>query len=136
MARRRCYRSKQQPTPEQTAARRPVLKKNKPHTNKPRNAYARAKWLALGAMAVLAALLNRVLHDWIAALHLAVVIVFTLITVGLAVHTLIVAIINRSRRNGEDPGGSGGGPGGPGRGPDDPEITDPVGYRDDFGLAA
>lgn len=113
-----------------------MLKKNKPHTNKPRNAYARAKWLALGAMAVLAALLNMVLHDWIAALHLAVVIVFTLITVGLAVHTLIVAIINRSRRNGEDPGGSGGGPGGPERGPDDPEVTDPVGYRDDFGLAA
>ena len=51
-----------------------MLKKNKPHTNKPRNAYARAKWLALGAMAVLAALLNRVLHDWIASLHLAVVI--------------------------------------------------------------
>ena len=113
-----------------------MLKKNKPHRNKPRNAYARAKWLALGAMALLAALLNRVLHDWIASLHLAVVIVFTLITVGLAVHTLIVAIINRSRRNGEDPGGSGGGPGGPERGPDDPEITDPIGYRDDFGLAA
>ena len=108
-------------------------------SDKPTNPYARAKWLALGSMAGLAALLNMVLRDWIASLHLAVVIVFTLITVGLAVHTLIVAVAGRSRRNGEEPGGSGGGPGGsggPGRGPADPEGADPLGYQDVFGLAA
>jgi uncharacterized membrane protein len=107
--------------------------------NKPRTACAWAKWLALGSMGVVAALLNVVLHDWIASLHLAVVVVFTLITLGLAMHTLIVAVIKRSRRNGEDPGGSGdgpGGPGGPGRGPTHPEITDPIRNRDDYGLAA
>jgi uncharacterized membrane protein YgcG len=121
-----------------------MLKNNRPQNNrlknnKPRATYARAKWLALGSIVVVAALLNMVLHDWIASLHLAVVIVFTLITVGLAVHTVIAAAVNRSGRKGEDPDGSGGGPGGPGgpgRGPADPEITDPVGYRDDFGLAA
>ena len=112
---------------------------NRPKSGKPHNPYARAKWLALGSMAVLAALLNMVLRDWIASLHLAVVIVFTLITLGLAVHALIVAVANRSRRNGEDPGGSGGGPGGPdgpGRDPADPEGADPLRSQDDFGLAA
>jgi hypothetical protein len=86
-------------------------------------------------MAGLAIVLNMVLRDWIAALHLAVVIVFTAITVGLAVHTLIVAIANRSRRNGEDPGGPGG-PDDPGRGPIDPGLADPLRNQDDFGLAA
>ena len=54
------------------------------------------------------------LQQWIASLHLAIVVVFTIITLGFAVHTLIVAIANRTRRNGEDP----------------------LGYQDDFGLAA
>ena len=121
-----------------------MLKKNKPKKNKPKkntlkNPYARAKWLALASMAGLATLLNMVLRDWIASLHLAVVIVFTAITVGFAVHTLIVAIANRSRRNEEDPGESGGGHGGPDEprsGPIDPELADPLRYQDDFGLAA
>ena len=112
---------------------------NRPKSGKPHNPYARAKWLALGSMAVLATLLNMVLRDWIASLHLAVVIVFTAITVGFAVHTLIVAIANRSRRNEEDPGESGGGHGGPDdppQGPVDPELADPPRHQDDFGLAA
>ena len=104
-----------------------------------KNPYARAKWLALASMAGLAIPLNMVLRDWVAALHLAVVIVFTVITVLLAVHSLIVAIANRSGRNGEDSGGSGDGPGGPGApdpGPADPECADLLGHQDDFGLAA
>jgi len=108
-------------------------------SNKPRNPYTRAKWLALASMAGLAALLNLVLQDWIAALHLAVVVVFTAITVGLVVHTMIVAIVNRSRRNGEDPGESGGGHSGPDdppQGPIDPELANPLRHQDDFGLAA
>ena len=108
-------------------------------TNKPRSPYTRAKWLALASMAGLATLLNLVLRDWIAALHLAVVIVFTAITVGLAMRTLIVAIVSRSRRNGEDSGESGGGRGGPDdppRGPIGPELADPLRHQDDFGLAA
>jgi len=113
-----------------------MLKNNK---TKPQNPYARAKWLALGAIAVVATLLNMILRDWIASLHLAVVIVFTLITLGLAARTLIVAIANRSRRSGEDPGGPGDGPGGPddpGPGPIDLELTDPLRHQDDFGLVA
>ena len=108
-------------------------------SNKPRNPYTRAKWLALASMAGLAVLLNVVLQDSIAALHLAVVVVFTAITVGLVVRTLIVAIANRLRRNGEDPGEPGGGRGGPDdppQGPIDPELSDPLRYQDDFGLAA
>ena len=107
-----------------------------------KNPYARAKWLALASMAGLAILLNMVLQDWVASLHLAVVVVFTLITLGLVVRALIVAIANRSRRSGEDPGGPGGGRGGPdgpddpGRGPIDLEIPDPLRSRDDFGLVA
>ena len=119
-----------------------MLKKNKPKKNTLKNPYARAKWLALASMAGLAIPLNMVLRDWVASLHLAVVGVFTLITVGLVVRSLIIAIANRLRRSGEDPGGSGGGPGGPGgpddpgRGPIDPELADPVRHQDDFGLAA
>lgn len=108
-------------------------------SNKPRNPYSRAKWLALASMAGLAALLNVVPRDWIAALHLAVVVVFTAITVGLAVRTLIVAIADRSRRNGEEPGESGGGHSGPDdppQGPIDLELIDPLRHQDDFGLAA
>jgi hypothetical protein len=141
-ARRRCYRGGYQPTQEQTAARRPVLKSKPPKNNKPKNPYARAKWLALVAMAGLAILLNIVLRDWVASLHLAVVIVFTVITVVLAVHNLVIAVAKRLGRNGEDPGGSGDGPGGsggpddPGPAPADPECADPLGRQDDFGLAA
>jgi len=108
-------------------------------SNKSRDPYTRAKWLALASMAGLAALLNLVLQDWIAALHLAVVVVFTAITVGLVMRTLLVAIANRSRRNGEDPGESGGGRGGPddpSQGPIAPELADPLRHQDDFGLAA
>ena len=86
----------------------------KRENTKAKNPYARAKWLALVSMAGLATLLNIALQDWIASLHLAIVVVFTIITLGFAVHTLIVAIANRARRNGEDP----------------------LGYQDDFGLAA
>ena len=86
----------------------------KRENTKAKNPYARAKWLALVSMAGLATLLNIALQDWIASLHLAIVVVFTIITLGFAVHTLIVAIANRTRRNGEDP----------------------LGYQDDFGLAA
>ena len=105
-------------------------------SNKPRNPYTRAKWLALASMAGLAVLLNVVLQDSIAALHLAVVVVFTAITVGLVVRTLIVAIANRLRRNGEDPGGGRGGPDDPPQGPIDPELSDPLRHQDDFVLAA
>ncbi len=119
-----------------------MLKSKPPKNNKPKNPYARAKWLALVAMAGLAILLNIVLRDWVASLHLAVVIVFTVITVVLAVHSLIIAIAKRLGRNGEDPGGSGDGPGGP-RGPEgpgplpaDPQRADPLGRQDDFGLVA
>ena len=107
--------------------------------NKPKNPYARAKWLALASMAGLAIPLNMVLRDWVASLHLAVVVVFTLITVGLVIRALIVAIANRSRRSGEDPGGPGGGRGGPDdprRGPIDLELPDPLRSRGDFGLVA
>lgn len=108
-------------------------------STKSRDPCTRAKWLALASMAGMAALLNLVLQDWVAALHLAVVVVFTAITVGLVVHTMIVAIANRSRRNGEGPGESGGGHGGPDdppQGPIDPVLADPLRHQDDFGLAA
>jgi len=111
----------------------------KTKSNKARNPYTRAKWLALASMAALATLLNVVLRDWIAALHLAVVVVFTTITVGLVVRTLVVAIADRLRRNGEDSGESGGGHGGPDdppQGPIDLELIDPLRHQDDFGLAA
>lgn len=116
-----------------------MLKSTMSTSDKAKNPYVRAKWLALGSMAGLAALLNMVLRDWIASLHLAVVIVFTLITLGLAAHALIVAVANRSGRNGRDPGGPGGGPGGsggPGRGPTGPQCAQMLGHPDDFGLAA
>ena len=64
----------------------------KSENTKAKNPYARAKWLALVSMAGVATLLNIALQDWIASLHLAMVVVFTIITLGFAVHTLIVAI--------------------------------------------
>lgn len=67
--------------------------------------YFRAVAAALGSASILAFLLNLSLRDWVASLHLAVVITFTVITVGLAVHALTVAIIEWLRRNRDDPPG-------------------------------
>ncbi|MCB0939196.1 MAG: hypothetical protein KDB72_03035 [Mycobacterium sp.] len=75
--------------------------------------YARTVVLAVGAAAVLTILLNLRLHDWPAALNVATVGVFEVITLVLAVRALVRWIINRRR-------------------PDD----DPPGYQKDFGLAA
>ena len=109
---------------------------NVPRSGRSKKILAWAKCLALGSVAVTAALLNLVLHDWVASLHLAFVIVFWLITLGLGTHPLTVAIAARRRRNGEDPDGPGGGRGGPGRDPVEPQVPDPHGCQDDFGLAA
>jgi hypothetical protein len=76
--------------------------------------YFRFVVAALGSAAVLAFLLNLTLRDWVAALHLAVVLTFTLTTLALAMRALVVAIIDWVRRRRDDP---------PGR-------------REDFGLAA
>lgn len=68
--------------------------------------YARVVALALGSVAVLAFALNLIQGDWIAALHLSVVVVFTIITLSLAVNALIVAIGTWvRRRRGDRPGG-------------------------------
>jgi len=58
---------------------------------------------ALGFAAVLAFVINLALRDWIAAGHLATVITFTIITLVLGVHALVVAIIDWLRRNRDDP---------------------------------
>ena len=65
------------------------------------------RWVAaaLGAASILAFLLNLSLRDWIASLHLAVVLTFMLITIVLSVHALVVAIIEWRRRNRDDPPG-------------------------------
>lgn len=76
--------------------------------------YARVVAAALGAVAVLTAGLNLFQRDWMAALFLAVVIVFTVITLSLLGHALVVAIGNWWRRRRDDRPGS----------------------RDDYGLAA
>ena len=76
--------------------------------------YARVVVVALGAVVVLAAALNLIQGDWMAAVFLAVVIVFTVIALSLLAHALIVAISTWWRRRRDDrPGG-----------------------RDDYGLAA
>ena len=67
--------------------------------------YFRAVAAALGAASILAFLLNLSLRDWIASMHLAVVLTFTVITIVLSVHALVVAIIQWVRRNREDPPG-------------------------------
>ena len=67
--------------------------------------YFRAVAGALGSASILAFLLNLSLRDWVASLHLAVVITFTVITIALAVHALAVAIIEWLRRNRDDPPG-------------------------------
>jgi hypothetical protein len=57
-------------------------------------------------MAVLATALYLIQGDWIAALHLSVVVVFTILTLALVMHAVIVAIGNWVRRRREDrPGG-------------------------------
>ncbi len=76
--------------------------------------YARVVVAALGAVAVLTAALNLIQGDWMAAVFLAVVIVFTVIALSLLGHALIVAISSWWRRRGDDRPGS----------------------RDDYGLAA
>lgn len=75
--------------------------------------YFRVVVSALVSAVVLAVLLNLRLHDWAAALHLAIVGVFELITLALAVRSLVLWIIRRRK-------------------PDD----DPPGHQKDFGLAA
>gem|GEM_PF-728342 len=76
--------------------------------------YAGVVVAALGAVAVLTAALNLIQGDWMAAVFLAVVIVFTVIALSLLGHALIVAISSWWRRRGDDRPGS----------------------RDDYGLAA
>jgi hypothetical protein len=67
--------------------------------------YSRVIVVALGSAALLAFLLNLTLRDWVAALHLAIVMVFTLITLVLAVRALLVAFIAWIRRNRDNPPG-------------------------------
>ena len=67
--------------------------------------YSRVVVAALGSAGLLAFLLNLTLRDWVAALHLAIVLTFTFITLVLAVRALVVAVIAWIRRKGEDPPG-------------------------------
>jgi hypothetical protein len=73
--------------------------------------YTRVTAVAVGAAALLAIVLNQTLGDWIASLHLAIVIVFTIVTLILAIHALLGAIARRRR-------------------------DDPPGHQEDYGLAA
>jgi hypothetical protein len=73
--------------------------------------YTRVTSVAVGAAALLAIVLNLTLGDWIASLHLAIVIVFTIVTLILAIHALLSAIARRRR-------------------------DDPPGHQEDYGLAA
>ena len=74
--------------------------------------YSRIVVPAVIAAVGLAFLLNLRMHDWAAALNLAIVGVFELITIVLVVRILVLWLINRK--------------------PDD----DPPGDQKDFGLAA
>ena len=67
--------------------------------------YSRVIVVALGSAGLLAFLLNLTLRDWVAALHLAIVLIFTVITLVLAVRALVVALIDWIRRRGDDPPG-------------------------------
>ena len=67
--------------------------------------YSRVVVAALASAGLLAFLLNLTLRDWVAALHLAIVLVFTFITLVLAVRALVVAVITWIRRRGDDPPG-------------------------------
>ena len=53
----------------------------------------------------LALLLDLILQEWVSALNLAVVIVFTSITLMPAAHSLVLARRDRVRRNHDDPPG-------------------------------
>ena len=76
--------------------------------------YARELAAALGSVAVSTAVLAVVQGDWLAAMFLSVVIVFTIVTLLLVAHGLVAAIRGSMRRRRDD------GPGG----------------RNDYGLAA
>ena len=65
--------------------------------------YFRVVVAELMTAAVLACGLNLSLRDWVAALHLAIVITFTITTLALVVHALVVAIIDWVRRSPDDP---------------------------------
>ena len=78
-------------------------------TNK---SYLRVTSAAVGAAVLLAIVLNLTLGDWVASLHLAIVIVFTIVTLILAIHALLSAIARRRRRD------------------------DPPGHQSEYGLAA
>jgi hypothetical protein len=67
--------------------------------------YSRVIVVALGSTIVVAFLLNLTLQDWVAALHLAIVLIFTVITLVLAVRALVVALIDWIRRRDDDPPG-------------------------------
>ena len=67
--------------------------------------YFRVIMVALGSAGLLAFLLNLTLRDWVAALHLAIVLIFTLITLALTVRALVAAVIDWIRRRGDDPPG-------------------------------
>jgi hypothetical protein len=67
--------------------------------------YFRVVVVALVSAGLLAYLLNLTLRDWVAALHLAIVLIFTFITLVLAVRALVVAVIEWIRRKGDDPPG-------------------------------
>ena len=67
--------------------------------------YFRVVAVALVSAGLLAYLLNLTLRDWVAALHLAIVLIFTFITLVLAVRALVVAVIEWIRRKGDDPPG-------------------------------
>lgn len=67
--------------------------------------YARVLLVAFGAAVVQAVLFHLVLHDWVAALNLATVSTYTVITLVLAAHASIVAIIRWLRRKPDDPFG-------------------------------
>ena len=67
--------------------------------------YFRVVAVALVSAGLLAFLLNLTLRDWVASLHLAIVLIFTFITLVLAVRALVVALIAWIRRRGDDPPG-------------------------------
>ena len=66
--------------------------------------YARFLVAAFTSSAVLAILLNRVMHEWFGAMHLAMVIVFEVTIVVHGVRSLIRWIINRRRPDDDFPG--------------------------------
>jgi len=67
--------------------------------------YSRVVVVAVISAGLVAFLLNLTLRDWVAALHLAIVLIFTFITLALAVRALVAAVIDWIRRKGDDPPG-------------------------------